>query len=486
MRHINSLKGKDRINKMKELMGKLTVNESTQSSKVEITKLGSNNKVYGVIRENQKYFLKISDKINDVVLEDFKYIGGLENKNECAYPSYSKALKKLNLKMISLNEVYCDNDNVVNSFKNDNLLKENKEEVVDFEEEEIVEAETPIVEDDSEEEDGEVDCEVLNDEEINENKSTKLSILDALKECDVKKKSLSETKYKLKVDDPTPAPSVEPQGANTQDVGSTNDLPQDDSGFEQPSTGGESGEKEFFDKEPFDAEVEANEDEDPKKFIQQLSGKLGQSIRNYTENNGVDFELEKFAINSVISATNTARMEKEDQSDIIEKIHKSGNQNDEEEEEDDFSDHSDNGDDLSHGVSQDSDGGEASSGFAGAVSEEIGILDKEHKQVFKNHKLGVDENGLDFKHNTLSLGDLERMCDELKLDFVNDEKMSTFGEENLQDKIRKYMNDDMLAEPEVKPEVRPEIAPSEPVKIPRRRKPYIVKPNQNPKPKANE
>ena len=60
MRHINSnsLKGKDRINKMKELMGKLTVNESTQSSKVEITKLGSDNKVYGVIRENQKYFLK--------------------------------------------------------------------------------------------------------------------------------------------------------------------------------------------------------------------------------------------------------------------------------------------------------------------------------------------------------------------------------------------------------------------------------------------
>jgi hypothetical protein len=80
-----------------------------------------------------------------------------------------------------------------------------------------------------------------------------------------------------------------------------------------------------FEKEPFDAGVDADEETDPKKFIEQLSGKLGQSLRQYTKEQGQpDFELEKFAINSVISATNTADMDEEDKNDIIKKINKSG------------------------------------------------------------------------------------------------------------------------------------------------------------------
>jgi hypothetical protein len=48
-----------------------------------------------------------------------------------------------------------------------------------------------------------------------------------------------------------------------------------------------------------------NEETDPKKFIEQLSGKIGQSLRKFTETQGPDFELEKFAINSLLSATHT-------------------------------------------------------------------------------------------------------------------------------------------------------------------------------------
>ena len=80
-----------------------------------------------------------------------------------------------------------------------------------------------------------------------------------------------------------------------------------------------------FDDEPFDAGVEANEEDDPKKFIQQLTGKLGQSLRNYTEEQGQpDLELEKFAINSLLSATHTSQMDSEDQKDIIKKVKTSG------------------------------------------------------------------------------------------------------------------------------------------------------------------
>ncbi len=87
-----------------------------------------------------------------------------------------------------------------------------------------------------------------------------------------------------------------------------------------------------FDDEPFDAGVKADEDVDPKKYIEQLSGKLGQSLRQYTEDKGQpDFDLEKFAINSVISATHTAEMDEQDQKDIIEKVKTSGDDGDEEE-----------------------------------------------------------------------------------------------------------------------------------------------------------
>jgi hypothetical protein len=80
-----------------------------------------------------------------------------------------------------------------------------------------------------------------------------------------------------------------------------------------------------FDDEPFDAGVEVDEDSDPKKFIEQLTGKLGQSLRKYNEEQGTpDFELEKFAINSLLSATHTAEMGPEDQKDIIKKVKSSG------------------------------------------------------------------------------------------------------------------------------------------------------------------
>jgi len=89
------------------------------------------------------------------------------------------------------------------------------------------------------------------------------------------------------------------------------------------------GDDKPYDEEPFDADVEADEASDPKKYIQQLSGKLGQSLRKYEKEMGQpDLELEKFAINSVVSASNTAEMDEEDQKDIIDKIKSSGLEND--------------------------------------------------------------------------------------------------------------------------------------------------------------
>lgn len=94
-----------------------------------------------------------------------------------------------------------------------------------------------------------------------------------------------------------------------------------DQGTSEPAG---SSEKPFKD-EPFNAGVEADENSDPKKYIEQLTGKLGQSLRKYEETQGQpDFELEKFAINSLLAATHTGEMDEKDQKDIINKVSNSG------------------------------------------------------------------------------------------------------------------------------------------------------------------
>ena len=132
-----------------------------------------------------------------------------------------------------------------------------------------------------------------------------------------------ETKYKLKLDAPS-----EPASSVSSDEESL-DAFADAEGDEELSFDDEKevkgGNDKPFDDTPFDAGVEADENEDPEKFIQQLAGKLGTSLRKYNDERGEpDFDLEKYAINSVISATHTAEMDEEDQKDIIKKVKMSG------------------------------------------------------------------------------------------------------------------------------------------------------------------
>jgi len=119
------LKGNEKLNRMRELMGATSLNEDVKNSVVELTKLGPDGKVYGIVREGHNYFIKVTNKQSNIVTEDFNYIGGLMNKTSEAYPTYAKAIKQLNLKFMSLNEAYGKEGNF-NTFSNDNLLSENE------------------------------------------------------------------------------------------------------------------------------------------------------------------------------------------------------------------------------------------------------------------------------------------------------------------------------------------------------------------------
>lgn len=116
------LKGNEKLNRMRKLMGVTSINESSSRSVVELNKIGPDGKVYGIVRENHEYYIKTADNKPNLVVEDFKYIGGLKNKKSVVYESYAKAIKQLNLRFISLNEALGSNDEV-NTFKNDMILE---------------------------------------------------------------------------------------------------------------------------------------------------------------------------------------------------------------------------------------------------------------------------------------------------------------------------------------------------------------------------
>ena len=119
-----TLKGNEILERQKQLMGISSINENKSNSAVELTKIGPDGNAYAVIRENHEWYIKKANKVNGLILEDFKYIGGLQNKKQEVYPSYAKAIKHLNLKFKSLAEAY-NYDGEINVFENDNLLNEN-------------------------------------------------------------------------------------------------------------------------------------------------------------------------------------------------------------------------------------------------------------------------------------------------------------------------------------------------------------------------
>jgi len=117
------LKGNDKLNRMRELMGQAPINEGITRSVVELTKEGPDGKIYAIVRENHEYYIKVSENKSNLVTEDFQYMGGLQNKKDKVYPSYAKAIKQLNLKFMSINEAMGKSGNF-NTFKNDNLISE--------------------------------------------------------------------------------------------------------------------------------------------------------------------------------------------------------------------------------------------------------------------------------------------------------------------------------------------------------------------------
>lgn len=100
----------------------------------------------------------------------------------------------------------------------------------------------------------------------------------------------------------------------------------------QPPVPDNGGESEF--DTGFDAGVEADEDEDPKKFIQQLTGKLSQSLNTYNNEVGDDEELSKYVGKMIVKAV-AKGLDEKGKKELIKSINTTQSDDDEEIEVDD-------------------------------------------------------------------------------------------------------------------------------------------------------
>ena len=95
----------DQLERMNFLMGyKVPVKES--HSNIEYHANGADGKVYGILKEGTKYYIKQTESGKENIAESYDYIGGFVNKRDNEFTDYNKATKQLELKLMSLNEAY--------------------------------------------------------------------------------------------------------------------------------------------------------------------------------------------------------------------------------------------------------------------------------------------------------------------------------------------------------------------------------------------
>jgi hypothetical protein len=125
----------------------------------------------------------------------------------------------------------------------------------------------------------------------------------------------------LKIGSSQPQEPMMPMG---DDMGMGNEMPMDG----DPNMMGPDGGSEFDTN--FDAGVEADEDEDPKKYIQQLTGKLSQELGKYNNELGEpDIELSKY-VGGMITKQVAKYLDDSGKKDLIKKIKTTDSSNDSE------------------------------------------------------------------------------------------------------------------------------------------------------------
>ena len=98
----------EQVSHMLHLINYGMKNESkkAQYESVMNQKEGADGRVYGIVMEGTKYYIKSCPKGKENLTESFDYIGGFVNRKNCSYASYADAVKDMDMRLMSLNEDY--------------------------------------------------------------------------------------------------------------------------------------------------------------------------------------------------------------------------------------------------------------------------------------------------------------------------------------------------------------------------------------------
>lgn len=104
----------------------LNEGKKTPAHTLEYHVVAENGKAYGIVRECNKYFIKVAPKDKETIAEAYDYIGGFNNKKDYEYDSWQKATKNFEQKVRAINEA-CGGDSsfsMYNPNKKEDILEE--------------------------------------------------------------------------------------------------------------------------------------------------------------------------------------------------------------------------------------------------------------------------------------------------------------------------------------------------------------------------
>jgi hypothetical protein len=322
---------------------------------IELIKKAADGKTYAIVRENRNYYIKTTETKETLKESDFNFIGGVQNKTKNSFRSFEDATSRLNLMFNDINRTYGIRESIdMKTF--DYVINESGEYVThEGMDPRIQGAASAMRKDPSRDKKDTRDKYGLGDEEQNEGdqkeKDDDTEIL-----MDNEKEELQEKRFILK--QPKPKKSEEPMdfGGGAEEEGGDFDFGGEDTGgedefdfggegedteggdefdfggegedteggeeeFDFDAEGGEDtegGEEEFdFDAEGGEEDMEMGDEGDPIKDIQRTTGKLGQQLRD-TED--LSSDMQKYVVNSVLSALDLSKMDSNDKDSIINKI----------------------------------------------------------------------------------------------------------------------------------------------------------------------
>ena len=112
------------------------MNESKKinSYTLEHSAVAADGRTYGIIKECNKYYIKLAQPGKELMAESYQHLGGFCNKGDYEYTSYNNALKNFELKMASINEAYEGNVNIstLDPFKKGDFIIEGTERMKDI------------------------------------------------------------------------------------------------------------------------------------------------------------------------------------------------------------------------------------------------------------------------------------------------------------------------------------------------------------------